>query len=396
MRILVTTNARLYKTKDGKYWTNMVYDYNFFNRYLKVFDKVRLIAHTMSIDYLDTKRMVRVDGPGLEIHEVYFPVGKVGYIKNYFKIKKEIRDAIDGCDGAILRIPDQLAFQVYNAIKENIPIAIEVTSNSWELFSPKNYKSIFRPFLRWHWHKMQKKVCANASGASYVTKKALQKVYPPKILLKGTGFAMSITDVNLDDPYYYKPRVYKENQRIFNLIHVAGSIANDAKGYNELLEAIGKLDLEDVKINLTLVGGGELSKRSKSIIKKYNIENIRLTGLLSDKKSLINELENADIFVFPSYNEGLPRVILEAMASGLPCVATKLSGIKELINEKYLVDVRNTKDLLDKLYSLIKNPKELTKESENNFAKAKEYHSEIISKKRTKFYCKFKNYLETN
>lgn len=394
MKILLTTNARLYKTSDGKYWTEMVYGYDFFKRYLEVFKEVRLIAHTKVVDYSEIKEKVRVDGIGLEIHEVFFPAGKIDYIKNYKIIKKQIEKAIVGCQGAILRIPDQLAFQVYKAIHKIMPVAVEVTSNSREFFSPKNYNSFFRPFLRVLWHKNQKRICSNAIATSYVTRNAIQDIYPPKRSLEEGGLTAAITDLNLDDQYYFKPRVYKIDNKTINLIHVAGNIGNDAKGYRELFESMQDINEKGIKANLTLVGSGKLSNEAEAIKNKYNINSIRFTGLLSNKESLIEELKNADIFVFPSYNEGLPRVILEAMASGLPCVATKLPGIKELINEKYLVELRNSKKLSEKLFEIINNPTELTNESKRNFEKAKEYHASIIANDRFQFYSEFKKIIQ--
>ena len=112
MRLLVTTNARLYKTSDGKFWTNMVYDYKFFLRYLNIFEEVKLVAHVEEIWIKDTSNLVRVDGPGLSVYEVPFPHGKLEYIKMYFKIQKKLKNCFQDCDAAILRIPDQLAFQL--------------------------------------------------------------------------------------------------------------------------------------------------------------------------------------------------------------------------------------------------------------------------------------------
>jgi glycosyltransferase involved in cell wall biosynthesis len=76
----------------------------------------------------------------------------------------------------------------------------------------------------------------------------------------------------------------------------------------------------------------------------------------------VDDIENyyraADIFVLPSTNEGLPNVILEAMASGLPCLATRSSGTKDLVREGitgFLYEPNNGAEFSDKLAKLDSN-----------------------------------------
>lgn len=389
MRLLLTTNARLYKSEDGKYWTNLVYGYDFFLRYLYVFDEVRLVAHTQKCRAEDTENMLRVDGKNLEVYEVPFPHGKLQYLRMYRQISNAVKQSTVGCDAAILRIPDQLAFQIYPILEKNkIPIAVEVTSDSWEFFSPDSVKSVFRPFLRIYWHINQKKICANALGVSYVTKSALQRRYPPKRAIQKDGFTTFYTNADLNDVYFYRPRVYSTcRNKTFTIIHVSTNIGNRAKGYIELVTALGKLNNKGIKTKLVLVGGGSLSKETQTLINDYDYKDyVRLTGLLATPELLSAELKKADMFVFPSYREGLPRVLLEAMASGLPCVATELPGIQEILDQNCLVPVKDINELANKIEMFIKNTEKLEEQSLRNFNKAHEFKSDIIQKKRTVFY----------
>ena len=149
MKLALTTNARLYKNSKGEYFTTSVYDYAFFVRYLEVFEEVKLIAHVEIVDNEKVGDMVRVDGPRLSVSDIPFPHGKMQYIKLYKAIENALETSYQDCDAALLRIPDQLAFQLYKKIKNKMPIAVEVTSDPWMLFSAQNYKkSIFRPFIR--------------------------------------------------------------------------------------------------------------------------------------------------------------------------------------------------------------------------------------------------------
>lgn len=389
MRLLLTTNARLYKTDDGKYWTKLVYGYDFFHRYFSVFDEIRLVAHTEKCETNETKDMLRVDGDNLIVNEVPFPHGKLQYIKMYRQISRSVKYSAEGCDVAILRIPDQLAFQVYPVLKENkIPVGVEVTSDSWDFFAPGSIKSIFRPFLRLLWYSNQRKICANADGTSYVTEFALQKRYPPKRALKKDGFTTFCTSANLGDIFFGSPKTYStSDKKVYTIIHVASSIGGHAKGHSELISALGRLHQNGLTTNLVLVGGGTLNQEVESMIDKYNYrENVRVTGLIPSPSMLSNELKKADLFVFPSYREGLPRVVLEAMATGLPCIATELPGIRELIDDDCLVPVKDINTLESRIKYFLNNPEMLTEKSFRNFNKALEYKGNIIQEKRIEFY----------
>ena len=393
MKLLVTTNARLYKTSDGKYWTAMVYGYDFFVRYLKVFDEVKLVAHVKSSTEQEIKNMISVDGKNLSIYEVPFPNGKIEYIKKYILIRNSLKQSFYDCDAAILRIPDQLAFQLYPYLKKNkIPVGIEVTSDSWDFFSPGSVKSKLRPFLRLLWHFQQKYVCKTAIGTAYVTEKAIQKRYPPKRAIRGDGFTTNYTDTNIDDHYFYRARNYSSTKERFRIIHVSGSISGHAKGHKELIEAVGILMNKGLNLELVLVGKGNLSLDVLEIVNKYKVKDIiTCKGLISDQNVLRKELIDADLFVFPSYREGLPRVIIEAMACGLPCIATNLLGISELIEKDCLVPAKNSEAVSLKIEEFISSPDRLEEISRRNFEEAKLFSIKKMEKKRLDFYSKIKN-----
>src|SRR5207244_4508989 len=67
-------------------------------------------------------------------------------------------------------------------------------------------------------------------------------------------------------------------------------------------------------------------------------------------------LDQADIFVLPSRQEGLPRVVIEAMARGLPCFASALPGNYELLESRFLVGLDDVQDWTQKLRDAIDRP----------------------------------------
>jgi len=384
MKLMLTTNGRLYKNSKGEYYTPMVYDYSFFRRYLSVFEEIRLVAHVEQLQHENSNTMLRVDGQGVEIFEVPFPHGKIQYILNYLNIASRLKNAAKGCDAAIFRIPDQLAFQALSvARKARLPIGVEVTSNSWEFFEKDSITSAFRPLIRILWDRLQKRACKTAIASSYVTRNSIQKRYKPNKSLDSFSTHCSSVDITL---FRGNARNYGNDPlKSLRCLHVAGSINTVAKGHGELLQAAAILKKNGISITCVLIGGGELSRENGDYIMENSID-VEIKGLLS-ACNIAQEMQNADLFVFPSYREGLPRVVIEAMAVGLPCITTNLEGIKELLDECVMVPVRDAEALASKILFCANNPSFLTDQSARNMKLAEEFAPERLEERRKEFYC---------
>lgn len=134
----------------------------------------------------------------------------------------------------------------------------------------------------------------------------------------------------------------------------------EEKGIQELLEAFEILSSRHSDIVLLLVGGEVTGDRDgvspRKLIEKMSEvtqKNIHLLGLRDDIPNLIAA---SDIFTLPSYREGLPRSIIEAMAMGKPIVATDIRGCREEVFEEVnglLCKDRDTKSLVDALETLL-------------------------------------------
>ena len=106
---------------------------------------------------------------------------------------------------------------------------------------------------------------------------------------------------------------------------------SSAKAQVLLVQACAQLRDEGLEFNLTLVGDGPDRGRIERAIAELALgERIHITGSLN-QAAVRAHFAHADIFVLPSLAEGIPVVLMEAMASGIPCVSTRITGIPELI-----------------------------------------------------------------
>ena len=105
----------------------------------------------------------------------------------------------------------------------------------------------------------------------------------------------------------------------------------EQKGQLLLIEAAACLCAEDIDFELVIVGDGPLRGELERLIDRYDMRGrVRITGFL-DNRGVRCELEAARALVMPSFAEGLPVVVMEALALGRPVISTYIAGIPELI-----------------------------------------------------------------
>lgn len=104
------------------------------------------------------------------------------------------------------------------------------------------------------------------------------------------------------------------------------------KGLRELTEAYARLRRKHKNLLLVLVGDGELLKWVRERLAEYG-DAVRTPGRLRHDEVAVY-CQASDYFVFPSYSEGMPNALLEAMSCGLPCVASSVGGIPEAIKDR--------------------------------------------------------------
>lgn len=102
------------------------------------------------------------------------------------------------------------------------------------------------------------------------------------------------------------------------------------KNHETILRAITRMK-DPSKIHYVLCGHGELNEHLHQLVQELNIaDHVTFLGYRED---ILEILQIADIFLFPSYQEGLPMALLEAMASGLPVICSDIRGSRDLMGD---------------------------------------------------------------
>ena len=221
----------------------------------------------------------------------------------------------------------------------------------------------------------------------YVTSDYLQQKYPTK------GENVNISNVKLTQLYPDKVALKAEAflQRTQNQPLVIATIATlnvPYKGQADVIRALAilKRRFPERQIKYKLVGQGNPS-RLKEAIQKYGVEDwVEIIGPIKHHQ-VFEFLESVDLYIQPSKQEGLPRAVIEAMASGCPALGARTAGIPELLQAECIFkggDYQKIADLISKV-----DNNWLNKQSTINFKNAEQYTHDTLTDRRRIFYKKF-------
>jgi glycosyltransferase involved in cell wall biosynthesis len=133
------------------------------------------------------------------------------------------------------------------------------------------------------------------------------------------------------DPDIFQAQPVRRDPRPFELICV-GRLA-PAKGQGLLLEAVADLVLKGKDVRLRLVGDGPDRAVLEHRAREYGLKDRVLFEGWRNQREVLDLYRHADGFVLASFAEGVPVVLMEAMAMQIPCIATRITGIPELIRD---------------------------------------------------------------
>lgn len=194
----------------------------------------------------------------------------------------------------------------------------------------KVYKLI-APAIKLIWKEADRRI-ANSNGLRELAYDFCDK-YPFDIVCNGV------------DTGVFRPESGNTTIGTIRLLFVSRLI--ERKGLQYVLPQLKDID----NISLTIVGDGPYRQTLEEIVTDNNItEKVIFVGQ-KDKAEIVSYYQNADVFILPSSKEGMPNVVLEAMACGLPIIMTPCQGSAELVDDSngFVVDVANFGEIIRKV-----------------------------------------------
>jgi glycosyltransferase involved in cell wall biosynthesis len=303
----------------------------------------------------------------------------VHLIDNLKIFSKEIKDA----DFIVTRLPSFLGiFGLLVNFFYKKKFFIEVAGDAQDaLLSLKESPSLpFRVFTQLFF-RLNQFFIKHADGVIYVTEYALQEKYPTK------GYKSYASNIEIDIPKKnFNVECYELKEPTVK-IGMIGDYNNHYKGITQAIQSINSLKIEGYDATLTIVGSGSQLSSYKQLAGELGVsDRVHFKGRLKGNTEILNWLETLDLYIQPSYTEGLPRALIEAMSVGLPAVATNVGGISELLDADDLVASYDSAALANRMKDFLDSTELRYKKGKLNYIKSKLYDRSKLAERRLNFW----------
>lgn len=217
-----------------------------------------------------------------------------------------------------------------------------------DIYNPVSKKSPHKLApLRWAVRSSLKKASSVVAHSSYIEECAL-KIYSP-------GRAIDVIPLGMPNPVFSTvPRSDLSMQEYAFYIVSVGRMAK-VKGFDILLKTIKLMKTRRKEIHLVLIGDGPERKNLEELSSLLGItDQVHFTGWIQGEEKF-RYMAASDVYVMSSIHEGFGLVLLEAMAAGLPIIATNKGGQTDIIKSErsgILVPPGDTEDLADAIIKL--------------------------------------------
>lgn len=372
---------------DGEIYSESQFPATLWQRYLRDFDSLTIFAREgrlpagkkkAELERSSTSGVSFVFGPNLS--------SPIAQLRRRGEARRRLHHCLQHVDAVIARLPSELGLVAIDEAKRaGLPWAIELVGcprdalwnyGSWQ---GKAYAPVMAARTRL--------AVREASFVLYVTQEFLQRRYP-----NYSGVSIGCSNVEI-----FKPtetilrtrikRIHRQDKPL--ILGLIGTLKTRYKGIHTIFEAmkLARDRLPPVQFRI-LAGGDQGPWRAEAA--SYGVDGqVLFDGTLPAGEPVLNWLDNVDVYLQPSFTEGLPRALIEALSRGCPAIASTCAGIPELLDKECLIQPGDAKHLAELLIKAATSYDWQERQAARNWSEAGEYSRDKLEYRRQDFWSRF-------
>lgn len=383
MRLLFAHDHRFSRGPDGRLYSSGPFPIEAWDRYLEHFDELLVVGRDGGL-VADTSQLTLSSAPRVEfellpnlssVRQLLFPSRSVD---------ERMHAAVQSVDAVVARLPSEVgSLAIRHARELGKPYAVEMVGCAWD--GTWNVGSLSgRLYAPLSFMKTRRRVRA-APLVLYVTSAWLQGRYPT------TGVARSASNVALVpmDAAGADRREARLAQIARGRPPVLGTIASlriKTKGIQTALAALARLRSSGLEFTYRVLGPGPVEPW-RTLARKLGVADlVEFDGTRSAGAGVRSWLDEIDIHLQPSLQEGLPRATIEAMSRGAACIGSTCGGIPELLPPERLHRPGDAAGLSRVIRRLATNADALADASRADRETARAFDPQVLNGRRSDFF----------
>jgi glycosyltransferase involved in cell wall biosynthesis len=387
MRLLFAHDHRFFRGRNGELYTSGAFPASVWERFLDHFDDVHVIARDGGqVD--ESPRLARADRQHVSFEFLPSLASLRQLLFRSRRLDARMRSAVKSADAVVARLPSEIGLlAVSHARRLRKPYAVEVVGCAWDSYRNNGAPGarLYAPlaYLR------ARQAIATAPLALYVTSAWLQHCYPTA---GESAIASNVCLVPLDAA----ARVRRQ-KRLAALaagerpvLGTIGTLRVKYKGIQTVFEALARLRSSGLDLTYRVLGPGPTDPWLRLADRFGVADLVYFDGTRSAGQDVCDWLDEIDIYLQPSFTEGLPRGMIEAMSRGSACIGSTCGGIPELLPATRLHQPGDSIALADRIHYLALNPAAVAEASRVNLGTARQFDAQRLKQQRYRFYARLR------
>lgn len=379
--VVFVHDHRFFRTDDGRVWSPGKLTYRSWERYLLHFDRIIVVGRDGGLASQEIPNLVESSGPRVSFELVPDSTNILLVLRRHAAAFRKLQSTIASADGLIARLPSDLGLAASRIAREHgKPMAFEVVGCTFDAlwsYGPLLHR-LYAPLS----YCMHRFVIKRANHAIYVTDRFLQRRYPCKGVL---GIS---SNVELPAGSFTSGEPRLKASPVFGTI---GKVDLTYKGHEIALRALARLRAQGLLKEFTyeLVGDGSPEPVLR-LAQRYGIADcVKVVGVLPGLSAVCSWLDRVDIYLQPSFQEGLPRALIEAMARGRFALASDAGGCPELLEAEAIHRAGDWKTLATQIGRALEDRAWVAAQCSRNAEHARKFSKENLELRRFAFWRGF-------